>query len=161
MTPRLLLNFTKPKDYARNAREERCEVCVCSNLYPPCIYSREPRGETLQTDLRDLWGGATYRSWGGGAHGPGRPTSPWCQPPAIFFLWAVLASLVWSMLVSACLERIWSGSWATLVHLSLNFCSDIICDFMSSQSILATCILAQKHSLYFLEGEVWFRDFIG
>ena len=30
MTPRLLLNSTKPKDYARNAREERCEVCgVC------------------------------------------------------------------------------------------------------------------------------------
>ena len=35
-TPRLLLNSTKPKDYARNAREERkCGVCVCHNLYPP------------------------------------------------------------------------------------------------------------------------------
>ena len=41
MTPRLLLNSTKPKDYARNAREERCEVCgvcVCSNLYPPLVF---------------------------------------------------------------------------------------------------------------------------
>ena len=29
-TPRLLLNSTKPKDYARNAREEmRGVVCVC------------------------------------------------------------------------------------------------------------------------------------
>jgi len=27
--------------------------------------------------------------------------------------------------------------------------------------VLATCILAQKHNLHFLEGEVWFRDFIG
>ena len=39
MTPRLLLNSTKPKDYARNAREEEvCGVCVCvcvcSILYP-------------------------------------------------------------------------------------------------------------------------------
>ena len=51
LIPRLLLNSTKPKDYARNAREERCEVCgvcVCSNLYPPCIYSREPRVRLLQ-----------------------------------------------------------------------------------------------------------------
>ena len=39
MTPRLLLNSTKPKDYAMNAREERCEVCgVCSNLYPLPLY---------------------------------------------------------------------------------------------------------------------------
>src|SRR6185437_8733821 len=37
MTPRLLLNSTKPKDYARNAREEMrgvwC-VCVCPILHP-------------------------------------------------------------------------------------------------------------------------------
>ena len=44
-TPRLLLNSTKPKDYARNAREERkCGVRVCSHsLLPPYIYSREPQ----------------------------------------------------------------------------------------------------------------------
>src|SRR6185312_11107841 len=52
MTPRLLLNSTKPKDYARNAREEmRGEwcVCVCPILHPPCIYSRETRGEACRT----------------------------------------------------------------------------------------------------------------
>ena len=48
-----------------------------------------------------------------------------------------------------------------LVHLSLNHRSDIFCDFMSGQSVLATYILAQKHNLHFLEGDVWFRDFIG
>ena len=48
-----------------------------------------------------------------------------------------------------------------LVELSLKLCSDIFCDFMSGQSVLATCILAQKHILYVLEGEVSFRDFIG
>ena len=48
-----------------------------------------------------------------------------------------------------------------LVQMSLNRSSDIFCDFMSGQSVLATSILAQKHNLHFLEGEVWFRDFIG
>ena len=46
-----------------------------------------------------------------------------------------------------------------LVHLSLNRRSDIFCDLMSGQSVLATCILAQKHNLHFLEGKVWFRDY--
>ena len=48
-----------------------------------------------------------------------------------------------------------------LVQLCLNHRSDIFCDFMSGQSVLVTCILAQKHNLHFLEGEVCFRDFIG
>ena len=47
-----------------------------------------------------------------------------------------------------------------LVHLSLNQCSDIFCDFLPGQSVLVTCILAQKHILHILEGKVWFRDFI-
>ena len=47
-----------------------------------------------------------------------------------------------------------------LVQLSLNRRSDIFCDFMLGQSVLATYILAQKHNLYFLEDELWFRDFI-
>ena len=48
-----------------------------------------------------------------------------------------------------------------LVHLNLNRYSDIFCVFLLGQSVLATCILAQKHNLHFLEGGVWFRDFIG
>ena len=52
MTPRLLLNSTKPKDYARNAREEEvCGVCVCSILDPPSIYSREPPAAAPQIDV--------------------------------------------------------------------------------------------------------------
>ena len=47
-----------------------------------------------------------------------------------------------------------------LVHLSLNRYSDIFCDFLLDQSVLATCILAQKYNLHILEGKVWFRDFI-
>jgi len=47
-----------------------------------------------------------------------------------------------------------------LAQLSLNRRSNIFCDFMSGQSVLANCVLAQKHNLHFLEGEVWFRDFI-
>ena len=46
-----------------------------------------------------------------------------------------------------------------LVHLSLNCRSDIFCDFISGQSVLATCILAPKHNLHFLKGKVWFRNY--
>ena len=36
MTPRLLLNSTKAKDYARNAREKMRDVwCVCVSYSPP------------------------------------------------------------------------------------------------------------------------------
>src|SRR6185503_12918938 len=34
-----------------------------------------------------------------------------------------------------------------LVHLSLNYHSNIFCDFMLGQSVLATCILAPKYDL--------------
>ena len=56
MTLRLLLNSIKPKDYARNAREEEvwcvclC-VCVCVLFSTPLsIYSREPPAAAPQTD---------------------------------------------------------------------------------------------------------------
>ena len=45
-----------------------------------------------------------------------------------------------------------------LVKLSLNLCSSIFCDFLSGQSVLATCILAQKHVLHISKGKVWFRN---
>ena len=45
-------------------------------------------------------------------------------------------------------------------QLILNHRSDNFCDFMSDQSVLVTCILAQKHNLQILEGKVLFRDFI-
>ena len=65
--------------------------------------------------------------------------------------WAALSGPCWSWPVLACLN------WVLrlhLVHLSLNRRSDIFCDFISGQSVLSICILAQKHNLHFLEGEV-------
>ena len=92
-------------------------------------------------------------SWSAGL--PEAPTVP------NFLWWVVLGCLVWSTLVLACLVWIWVGSWATLGPMSLNRRSDIFCDFMSGQSVLVICVLAQKHTFYFLKGKVWFRDFIG
>ena len=85
----------------------------------------------------------------------------WRQPPPTSsggLSWAALSNPRWSWPVLS------GFGWVLeplLVHMSLNRCSDNFCDFMSGQSVLATCILAQKHNLHFLEGEVWFRDFIG
>ena len=93
---------------------------------------------------------------------PGRSVGlPEAPSASSFVQQAVLGLLILTPLVLACLE--WSELVLRLhlVHLSLNRRSDIFCDFMSGQSVLVTCILAQKHNLHFLEGEVWFRDFIG
>ena len=91
----------------------------------------------------------------------GRSTCPGCQPPP-----ASSNGLSWA---SSCLN---AGTCLVLtnfgvvlglhlVQLSLNHRSDIFYDFMSGQSVLATCILAQKHILHFLEDEVSFRDLFG
>ena len=116
-------------------------------------------GETHQTDLRDLWGGDTWRSWGDRAHGPRRPTAQERQlPPTLSsrLSWA-LSDPRWSWSILTCLNWVLEPH---LVHLSLNRCSDIFCDFMSFQSVLATCILAQKHILHILKSKVWFRDLL-
>ena len=47
-----------------------------------------------------------------------------------------------------------------LVHLRLNRYSDIFYDFLLGQSVLVTCILAQKHNLHILKGKVWFRTLL-
>ena len=49
MTPRLLLNSTKPKDYARNAREEMRGVwCVCFLFStPPLVFIAGSHGVKL------------------------------------------------------------------------------------------------------------------
>ena len=60
----------------------------------------------------------------------------------------------------ACLDMFCFGYWATLGLFELNRYSDIFCDFLLGQSVLATYILAQKHNLHILEGKVLFRDFI-
>ena len=98
---------------------------------------------------------------GSSADQGGRPATQWRQPPPTTRCgpsWA-------SSCLNAGVEPVLSGCGLVLglllVHLSLNQCSDIFCDFMSGQNVLAICILAQKHNLHFLEGKVWFKDFIG
>jgi hypothetical protein len=86
----------------------------------------------------------------GGAHRP--------QLPGVGLVWAWPCLNTGPFLVLTGFEMVLG---LHLVHLSLNRRSDIFYDFMSGQSVLATCILAQKYNLQFLEGEVWFRDFIG
>ena len=90
----------------------------------------------------------------------GRPPSGANHPqlPSVGLVWASSCPKVEARLV---LIGFASVLGLHLIHLSLILRSDIFCDFISGQSVLATCILAQKHNLHFLEGEVWFMDFIG
>ena len=48
-----------------------------------------------------------------------------------------------------------------LIYLCLNLCPNIFYNFMSGQSVLATCILAQKYILHISKGEVWFKGLFG
>ena len=138
-------------------RGVRC-VCVCSHSLPPCIYRREPRVRSPPSSVNRHWEPmrrrhvAGLRLWGPRAGRPtrvvGRPASGANRPHSSS------AGLVWA---SPCLnnevELVLSGLASVLglhlVHLSLNRCSDNFCDFMSGQSVLATCILAQKTHLAF------------
>ena len=90
----------------------------------------------------------------------GRPACAGRQLPPIArvgFVWASLSDPRWGWPVLTCYASVLG---LHLVHLSLNRYSDIFCDFLLGQSVLATCILAQKHNLHILEGKVLFRDFI-
>ena len=91
----------------------------------------------------------------------GRPALPGRQPPPAAGVWACLGLLLSKSCGTDCLNWICFDSWATLRRLSLNRYSDIFCDFMLGQSVLATYILAQKHILHFSKGEVWFRGLFG
>ena len=141
-------------------------MCVCVLiLYPPCIYSREPRVRTFTTDVRDQWGDATCLVEVVGPTGQvgrpvGRSACPGHQPPPTSsgrLYWASLSDPHWGWPVLTSFGLVLG---LHLVHLSLNRCSDIFCDFMSGQSVLATCILAPEYNLHFLKDKVWFRDFI-
>ena len=90
----------------------------------------------------------------------GRPACPGRQPPptaGVGLVWASLSDPREGWSVSTFFASVLG---LHLVHLSLNRYSDIFCDCLLGQSVLATCILAQKHNLHILEGKVWFRDFI-
>jgi len=137
-------------------------VCVLIST-PPCIYSREPRGVKLQSSVNRHWEPmrrrhvAGLRRWGpragrltrvvgrpaGGAHRP--------QLHGVGLVWA------WPCLnTGICLVLTGFASVLGLhfVHLSLNRCSGIFCDFIPDRSVPATCILAQKHILHILGAKV-------
>ena len=104
------------------------------------------------------------RLWGpqaSSANQVGRSTCPGRQPPPSTSNWLSWASSCLN--AGACLILTDFGVvlGLHLVQMSLNRRSDIFYYFMSGQSVLAIYILAQKHNLHFLEGGVWFRDFIG
>ena len=89
----------------------------------------------------------------------GRPPSDANHPqlPSAGLVWASSCPKVEARLV---LIGFASVLGLHLIHLSLILRSDIFCDFISGQSVLATCIF-QKHVLHILEGKVWFRNLFG
>ena len=89
--------------------------------------------------------------------GVGRPASGANRPQLLG------VGLVWAWPEHrgrACLELFCFGSWATLGPFEHESYSGIFYDFLLGQSVLATCLLAQKHIFHILEGKVLFRDFI-
>ena len=142
-------------------------VCVCVLFSTPLVFiagSHEVKlAEPPLASNEEVTPG-WLRRWGPRARSAdqvGRPACPRLQPPP-----TSSNGLSWA---SSCLN---AGTCLVLtdfgvvlglhlVQMSLNRRSGIFCDFMSGQSVLATCILAQKRNLHFLEGEVWFMNFIG
>ena len=147
MTPRLLLNSTKPKDYARNAREEMRGVwCVCVLFSTPLVFivgrngvkPSQPMQGTNEETPRALVEAVGPTALVG--RPVGRSACPGHQPPPTSsgrLSWASLSDPRWGWPVLTCLNWVLAS---LLVHLSLNRCSDIFYDFMSGQSVLATCI---------------------
>ena len=86
---------------------------------------------------------------------PGRSVGlPGHQPPPTSFgrlSWVSLSGPHWGWPVLTSFGLVLG---LHLVHLSPNHCSDIFCDFMPGQSVLATCIFAPKYNLHFLKGKV-------
>ena len=79
------------------------------------------------------------------------------QLPGVGLVWAWPCLNTGARPVLSGFGMVLSFTWSVL---NLNRCSDIFCDFMSGQSVHATCILAPKYNLHFLKGKVWFRDLI-
>ena len=92
--------------------------------------------------------------------GVGRPASG-ANHPQLLGVGLVWASTCPKVVARAVLTGFVLVLGLHLVHLSLNRYSDIFCDFLLGQSVLATCILAQKFNLHFPKGEVWFRSLFG
>ena len=85
----------------------------------------------------------------------GRPACPRLQPPPTAGGWACLGFLLSKSCGTACLNWICFGPWAPFDHLSLILCSDIFCDFLSGQSVLATCKISSKPPAHILKHHMW------
>ena len=146
-------------------------VCVFILTPSPYIYRREPRpaggvfcsyssknrclGPMRGCHIEGVkrwgpWAGRPTRVVGRPHHGANHP-----QPSPGRLVWAspCLNTEVWSVL-----SQFGLVFGLHLVHLSLILYSDIFCDFLSGQSVLATYILAQKHILHISKGKVWFKN---
>ena len=118
---------------------------------PPLGANAKPPSGWLRRWVPRAW--SADQVVGRPSHGANRP-----QPQGAGLSWASSCLITGACLVLTGFEVVLGLHF---VHLRFNQRSDIFCDFMLGQSVLATCILAQKHILYVLEGEVSFRDFIG
>ena len=142
-------------------------MCVCVLVSTPLVFIAGSHGVRLS---KPTYGTNQEMTRGlAKAVGPtgqvGRPVGlsacQWRQPPpssSSRLSWASLSGPHWSWPVLACLNSVLAS---LLVRLSLNRRSDNFCDFMSGQSMLVTCILAQKHNLHISKGEMWFRGLFG
>ena len=121
---------------------------VGSHEVKPAQSTRGPMGKRHVPWLR-RWG-PRARS----ADQVGRSACPGHQPPPTSsgrLSWASLSNPRWGWPVLTCLNWVLAS---LLVHLSLNRCFNNFCDFISSQSVLVTYVLAPKYNLYFLKGKV-------
>ena len=141
---------------------ETWEVCMSSNLTPPpLIFIGGSLGRAVAdprwTDVGSQCHASTWPCW---------PTTMVGQPaqganrPQLLGFGLVCASSCpntesWPVLISFALVF-----GLHLVQLSLNLCSNFVCDFISDQSVLATYKLAWKHNLQFSRDKVCFGIYL-
>ena len=140
-------------------------MCVVPFLTPsPCIYRREPPPKCSSSLQNRLWEPvrkrhmAKLRWWGPWARSAdqevGRPAHGSNRPQLL------RVGLVW---VSSCpkvvarpvLTRFALVLGLHVIHLSLILRSDIFCNFLSGQSVLAPCEIGSKSPAHILKHHLW------
>ena len=140
-------------------------MCVCPIPYPsPYIYRREPPRECISSLQNRLWEPvrkqhvAKLRRWG-----------PWARPadqevgrpahgsnrPQLLGVGLVWASSYPKVVAWPVLTRFALVLGLHLVHLSQILRSDIFCNFLPGQSVLATCKISLKSPAHILKHHLW------